>query len=57
MYQVAQFYLLNTIFFLKHLSLYILIYYMALSHKDWEPPNAQLWMAEMDIYRGLDFPI
>ena len=26
MYQVAQFYLLNTIFFLKHLSLYILMY-------------------------------
>ena len=33
------------------------IYYMALSHKDWELPNARIWLAEMDIDRGLDFPI
>ena len=32
-------------------------YYMALSHKDWELPNARIWLAEMDIDRGLDFPI
>ena len=35
----------------------IIIYYMALSHKDWELPNSQIWLAEMDIDRGLDFPI
>ena len=32
-------------------------YYMALSHKDWELPNARIWLAEIDIDRGLDFPI
>ena len=32
-------------------------YYMALSHKDWELTNAWIWLAEMDIDRGLDFPI
>ena len=35
----------------------ISIYYIALSHKDWELPNARIWLAEMDIDRGLDFPI
>ena len=30
---------------------------MALSHKDWELPNSRIWLAEMDIDRGLDFPI
>ena len=33
------------------------IYYMALSHKDWELPNSRTWLAEMDIDHGLDFPI
>ena len=28
-----------------------------LSHKDWELPNSRIWLAEMDIDRGLDFPI
>ena len=32
-------------------------YYMAVSHKDWELPNSRMWLAEMDIDRGLDFPI
>ena len=31
-----------------------ILYYMALSHKDWELPNS---LPEMDIDRGLDFPI
>ena len=35
----------------------IQLYYMALSHKDWELPNSRIWLAEMDIDRGLDFPI
>ena len=35
----------------------ILPYYMALSHKDWELPNSRIWLAKMDIDRGLDFPI
>ena len=30
---------------------------MAVSHKDWELPNSQFWLAEIDIDRGLDFPI
>ena len=36
---------------------FILHYYMALSHKDWELPNSRIWLAETDIDRGLDFPI
>ena len=28
-----------------------------LSHKDWELPNSRIWLAEIDIDRGLDFPI
>ena len=36
---------------------YITVYYMALSHKGWELPNSRIWLAEMDIDRGLDFPI
>ena len=32
-------------------------YYMALSHKDWKLPNSRIWLAEMDIDRGLDFLI
>ena len=35
----------------------IISYYMALSHKDWELPNSRIWLAKMDIDRGLDFPI
>ena len=38
-------------------TLNIAIYYMALSHKDWELPNSRIWLAETDIDRGLDFPI
>ena len=38
-------------------AIYIINYYMALSHKDWELPNSRIWLAEMDIDRGLDFPI
>ena len=30
---------------------------MALSHKDWELLNSRIWLAEMDIDRGLDFLI
>ena len=30
---------------------------MALSHKDWELPKSRIWLAKMDIDRGLDFPI
>ena len=30
---------------------------MALSQKDWELLNSRIWLAEMDIDRGLDFPI
>ena len=30
---------------------------MALSHKDWELPNSQIWLAKTDIDRGLYFPI
>jgi len=30
---------------------------MAVSHKDWELPNSRIWLAEIDIDHGLDFPI
>ena len=30
---------------------------MALSHKNWELPNLQIWLAEIDIDHGLDFLI
>ena len=30
---------------------------MAVSYNDWELPNSQIWLAEIDIDRGLDFPI
>ena len=36
---------------------HFLIYYMAVSHKDWELPNSRIWFAEIDIESGLDFPI
>ena len=32
-------------------------YYMALSLKDWELPNSRIWLAEINIHHGLDFPI
>ena len=32
-------------------------YYMAVSHKDWDVTNSRIWLAEIDIDRGLDFPI
>ena len=32
----------------------MLIYYMALSHKDWELPNSQISLAKMDIDGGLE---
>ena len=32
-------------------------YYMGVSHKDWELPNPRIWLAEIDIKSGLDFPI
>ena len=30
---------------------------MAVSHKDWELPKSRIWLAEIDIDRGLDFLI
>jgi len=35
----------------------IAVYYMAVSHKDWELPDSRIWLAEIDIESGLDFPI
>jgi len=32
-----------------------MFYYM--SHKDWELPNSWIWLTEIDIESGLDFPI
>ena len=43
--------------YLKNLSSNNLIYYIAVSHKDWELPNSRIWLAEIYIDRGLDFPI
>ena len=33
------------------------IYYMAVSLKDWKLLNSRIWLGEIDIDRGLDFPI
>ena len=33
------------------------LYYMTVSHKDWELPNSRIWLAEIEIKSGLDFPI
>ena len=30
---------------------------MAVSDKGWELPNSRIWLAEIDIDRGLDLPI
>jgi len=30
---------------------------MAVSHKDWKLPNSRIWLAEINIENGLDFPI
>ena len=30
---------------------------MTVSQEDWELPNSRIWLAEIDIDRGLDFPI
>ena len=38
-------------------SFNITCYYMTLSHKDRKLPNLWIWLAEMDIDRGLDFSI
>ena len=38
-------------------AVYIASCYMAPSHKDWELPNSRIWLAEVDIDRGLDFSI
>ena len=40
-----------------HLLINIYHYYMVLSHKDCELPNSRIWLADIDIESGLDFPI
>ena len=30
---------------------------MALSHEDWELQNSRIWLAKIDIDRGLDSPV
>jgi len=32
-------------------------YYMAVSDKDWELQISRMWLAEIDIDCGLEFPI
>ena len=34
-----------------------LFYYMAMSQKDWKQTNSRIWLAKIDLDRGLDFPI
>lgn len=29
---------------------------MAVSYKDWELPNSRIWLVEINIESGLDFP-
>ena len=56
-----QLYLLNFFFFYVRQVILtfsiITFYYKALSHTAWELTNSRIWLAEMDINRGLDFPI
>ena len=33
------------------------VYYMAVSHNDWELPNSRILLVDIDIESGLDFPI
>ena len=40
-----------------HAHVITTFYYMAVSHKDWELLNSWIWLAEIDIDCGLDFPI
>ena len=40
-----------------HCYFFIVLYYMALAHKDWELPNSRISLAKTDIDRGLDFLI
>ena len=40
-----------------HTQVFIGVYYVALSHEDWELPNSRIWLAGIDIESGLDFPI
>ena len=47
----------RALYLIKHSSLIFFIYYMALSHEDWELQNSRIWLAKIDIDRGLDFPI
>ena len=35
----------------------ITLYYMAVSHKDWELPNSRIWLAEINFDGGLDYSI
>ena len=35
----------------------ITLYYMAVSHKDWELPNSRIWLAEINFDNGLDYSI
>ena len=44
----------HTLYVIDVINVY---YYMTLSHKDWELPDLGIWLAEMDIDCGLDFPI
>ena len=38
-------------------SIITLYYYMGMSQKDWKQPNSRIWLAKIDLDRGLDFPI
>ena len=55
----GEFSFITNLFFFFNLikSGIIRLYYMALSHKDWELPNSRIRLAKTDIDRGVDFPI
>ena len=38
-------------------GIYKSYYYMAVSQKDWKQTNPRIWLAKIDLDRGLDFPI
>ena len=40
-----------------HFKIKLSLYYMAVSQKDWKLTNLRIWLAKIDLDRGLDFPI
>ena len=42
---------------INKLGLHCITYYMGTSQKDWKQTNSRIWLAKIDLDRGLVFPI